>query len=316
MTKGPGSQSTSMSTTTHQVRLHPVVVPSRYQGHWEPGDEVLMLRSGSCYVSPKVKNLQSSVSSTPCRLTTKPRRSQSSLSKCCQNSKRSLWEASEVMGRGENIKIWHFWWASYSRSCQLRDIWTHGRGFQRPQLTHILVQEEAPIQDVQGERYRGQKGVPNVEIWLVEDANFLTKLVNQLKPGFWKNVFKAFQMPADGSWRCYTLREALGDPGDAENTSTKAFYQHLWMGTFENSKKTSKRAIFDRISRGPHWTHSDLPRSGGPPEGLETFLHHLWHRKTTTTSLSENHHIMALPGLGSFMEIGQSSTMRCARLER
>ena len=44
MTKSPGSQSTSMNTTAHQVRLHPVGVSSRFQGHCGPGDDVLMLR--------------------------------------------------------------------------------------------------------------------------------------------------------------------------------------------------------------------------------------------------------------------------------
>ena len=76
MTKSPGSQSISMSTVAHQARLHPVGVSSQFQGDWESGDDILMLRSGSCYVSPKVKNLRSA------RSTTKPRRSQSPKSKC------------------------------------------------------------------------------------------------------------------------------------------------------------------------------------------------------------------------------------------
>ena len=37
-----------------------------------------MLRSGSCYVLTKVENLQSLMTSTRCKTTTKPRRSQSS----------------------------------------------------------------------------------------------------------------------------------------------------------------------------------------------------------------------------------------------
>ncbi len=40
--ESPESQSTSMNTTAHQV----------HQGHWKPGDDILMLRSSSCYVSP------------------------------------------------------------------------------------------------------------------------------------------------------------------------------------------------------------------------------------------------------------------------
>ena len=105
MTKSPESQSTSMTTTAHPVRLHPVGVSSRFQGDWEPGYDVLMFRSGSCYVLPKVKNLQSSVSSTCCRSSTKTRRSQSPWSKCCQNSQWSPLEPSEVTGGGENFEI-------------------------------------------------------------------------------------------------------------------------------------------------------------------------------------------------------------------
>ncbi len=61
---------------------------------------------------------------------------------------------------------------------------------------------------------------------------------------------------------------------------------------------------------------TNLLSSRGPQGGLGTFLHHLWHRETTTTSLSENPQIMAPPGLGSLMEIDQESTMRCTRAER
>ncbi len=64
MTKSLGSLSSSTTMTTHKVRLHPVGALSKSQGHWEPGGDVLMLRSVSCFMSPKVENLQSSVSST------------------------------------------------------------------------------------------------------------------------------------------------------------------------------------------------------------------------------------------------------------
>ncbi len=42
------------------------------------------------------------------------------------------------------------------------------------------VWEEAP--DAYGKFYRSQEGAPNVEIGLVEDANFLTKSANQVEP--------------------------------------------------------------------------------------------------------------------------------------
>ena len=71
-TKSLGGQSTSMTTTTHQVCLHPVEVHSRFQGHWDPGDIILTLRSDSGCILHEVENLQSSVSSNPCKTTTKP----------------------------------------------------------------------------------------------------------------------------------------------------------------------------------------------------------------------------------------------------
>ena len=60
-TKSHGSQSTSMTTTTHQVPSYPIGVLSRFQGHWEPGDVILMLKSDSGSIPHEVKNLQSSM---------------------------------------------------------------------------------------------------------------------------------------------------------------------------------------------------------------------------------------------------------------
>ena len=54
-TKSHEIQSTSMTTTTHQNRLHPAGVPFRFRGHWEPGDVIRMLRSWSCHVSHRWK---------------------------------------------------------------------------------------------------------------------------------------------------------------------------------------------------------------------------------------------------------------------
>ena len=65
------------------------------------------------------------MTSTRCKTTTKPRRSQSSLSNYHQNSKRSAWELSEATGRDGNIKIWHFWGTYFLRVCQIRLLWTH-----------------------------------------------------------------------------------------------------------------------------------------------------------------------------------------------
>ena len=59
--------------------------------------------------------------------------------------------------------------------------------------------------------------------------------------------------------------------------------------------------------------HSDLLSSRGPPDERGTFLYHLWHRATTTTSLSENPQITVSLGLGSIMEIRQCATMKRAR---
>ena len=44
------------------------------------------------------------------------------------------------------------------------NLWTHGKGRKQPQLTHVTVQEEAPIQDPHGKFYRSQKDPRNVEI--------------------------------------------------------------------------------------------------------------------------------------------------------
>ncbi len=73
--------------------------------------------------------------------------------------------------------------------------------------------------------------------------------------------------------------------------------------------------IFYRRLRGLYRTHSDLQSSGGPPDGLRTTLKRLRHRETTTTSLSENPQVTALPGLGSLTEIGPHSTMGYAGAE-
>ena len=170
-----------------------------------------------------------------------------------------------------------------------------------------MVQEGAPTQDLYGKLYRSRINSPNVEIWLVEDTNFLTKMTSRLETrvaGSWKNVWKALQMPINGSWWCYTLREALGEPGHAGETTMNAFHWHLENGTLrKNDNESLILAIFDRRLRGPHWTHSNLPSSGGPLDGLLTFLNQLWHCFTV------------LPGLGSLMEIGQHSTMWRARME-
>ena len=49
--------------------------------------------------------------------------------------------------------------------------------------------------------------------------------------GFWKNMSKAFRMPTNNSWRCYTLLEALRGLGDVEKTMMNAFYQLLKIDT-------------------------------------------------------------------------------------
>ncbi len=65
----------------------------------------------------------------------------------------------------------------------------------------------------------------------MEDANFPMEIAHQLKPGVLKKCVQGptlcvqcVQMPTDGSQPCYTLREALGEPGDAVKTMMSAFY--------------------------------------------------------------------------------------------
>ncbi len=62
--------------------------------------------------------------------------------------------------------------------------------------------------------------------------------------GFWKNVFKAFQTPKNGSRPCYTLREALGGPGDVVEAMMNAFYWHLKIGTLSESDKKHQKWPF------------------------------------------------------------------------
>ena len=97
-TESHGSQSTSMTMAIHQVPSHRMGVPSRFQGHWEPGKVILMLRSDSGSILHEVKSLQLSMTSTRCKTTTKPRRSQSSqqttvkIPSRVHGNHRNLWE--------------------------------------------------------------------------------------------------------------------------------------------------------------------------------------------------------------------------------
>ncbi len=80
-TKSHGSQSISMTTTSHQVFSCSVRVLPRFQGHWEPGDVIPMLMSDPGSILHEARNLQPSMTSTRFKTTTKPRRYQSSESK-------------------------------------------------------------------------------------------------------------------------------------------------------------------------------------------------------------------------------------------
>ncbi len=178
------------------------------------------------------------------------------------------------------------------------------------------MQGDAPTWDLHGELYRSQKDAPNVEIWPVEDANFSMKMAHQLKPGILEKCVQG--LPDANKW-FPTVLYPTGGPGRTRRCSKNddeclLLTSENWHFTWK-WLKTPKMAIFDRRLRGPQWTHSDLPSSAGPPDGLGTFLHHLWRRETTTTSFCENPQITPSPGLGSLTEIGQCVTMRHARVK-
>ncbi len=162
-----------MTTTTHQVRLQPVGVFSRFGCHWEPGDVFLMSRSSLSNLPPRRENLQSSVSSNPCKATTRRRqRNIFPLSKCCQNSERNPWEPSEATERGGNKK---------------KDAvgGSHFHGYANYTIFEPMVEDvngsidslhgvgRTPARDACGEFFRSQKDAPNVEIRSAEDASFL-----------------------------------------------------------------------------------------------------------------------------------------------
>ena len=159
-------------------------------------------------------------------------------------------------------------WVSLSWFCQLHDVWTHGRRHPRPQLIHAMMQEDAPIQDVYGELYRSQKvhSIWRYDKWKM--PTFWQKSPVSWNQGFWKNVCKAFPMPTDGSWRCYALREALREPGDAEKTTMNAFYQHLKIGASLKMWKWLKTL------RGNELSQPIVIWSNGEPGALRLHLQH------------------------------------------
>ena len=218
----------------------------------------------------RVALLRSSSSSTPCWSSTKSRRSPIPDSKCCYNSKRSPWESSEVTGGGENIEIWPFWCASFSRFCQLRDLWTHESGHQRLQITCIVVPEETPIPAVHGEFDRGQNDVPNVEIWPVEDANFLKNSVNQPKPGV---LEKCFQGPPYFKRWFLTMLYPAGGPQRTSrrrwvhfiNICTRALYVKM----AENTKIGQFWSTIARAPLNAQWS-SKQRRPSGPAGNIST----------------------------------------------
>ena len=142
-------------------------------------------------------------------------------------------------------------------------------------------------------------------------------MVHQLKPGV---LEKRVQGPRDATKWFPTVLYPAGCPGRTRRCSKNddectLLTSEDWHPYVKMAKSTKNGEFWSTIE-GPQWTHSDPLSSRGPPEGLETFLHNLWHRETTATSISENPQITASPGLGSLMEIGQHSTMRCAGAKR
>ncbi len=169
------------------------------------------------------------------------------------------------MGRECNIKIWLCWWVPLWWPRQLRDFWIDGQHFN-------VVWGGAPAQACD-KLHRIQKDKPNVEIWTLEDANFLTKLASQAKPGFMGIWVQG--LPDDNQWFLGVLYPVGGPKRTREyrNNIDESTLLTSVKGHF--TWKSPKLVIFEQWLRGLHWTHSSLPSSWGPHHEPGAVLHYL-----------------------------------------